>query len=406
MGVLNDIVDLVRRRVAGVLAQEVVGCADIDVTLVDITDPVLEIIHDGGSPVMLAALSRSPLQRLLVGVTAQVEVREVHVTQGVLVHVACPDRLGVGIVVRIDPVLFAPVEELAGGDTAALDVEERQAAARGGLLGQLRLTRLAGLVCRLHGEVRGEAVAAQTADEGVLAPERPLTPLAAAMPLVDGVRSGQAGTLIDDHVVGGVIAIHRCHDPVGGHVLNVDGTTGLQAHSLGPHIRPCRFADDRVGVHQVHVLTHAGVQAGGGLHQVGRALDGDDRVPAELLDRVVPRCGVGRQDVDVFVAQTSGTIRGGNQFALKLGVVNVGEAVEQFAVTLDRLVLPLFVPGLLAGVSELLVGMSGQPVLGIPDFGPMGKLNFRLWCLAVLAGVGLMDGGVMADADLHGEVGG
>ena len=194
----------------------------------------------------------------------------------------------------------------------AFDVQERQRPGRGLLLDPPLLAGLALQCRRLHRQIRGVGVRAQPTDVGELAPERPLAPLAAAVPVGDGVsgvalvEATEAGTLEDQHVVGAVVADHRGHDPGRGDVLDRDMALALEAHRLLADILPGGGADAAIGLNQIHVLGEPGVQPL--VHDLADPVDVGIRVVAELGDRIVVVVDR-RGQVDVPVAQTGGTVR-------------------------------------------------------------------------------------------------
>ena len=204
----------------------------------------------------------------------------------------------------------------------ALDVQERQRPAGGLALGLPGHARLVLHVRALHGQVAGVGVAAQPSDVGELAPERPAAPLAAAVPVGDGMAAGtaaqaaEAAALEDQHVVGAVVAVHRGHDPVRGDVFDVHRAGGLQPHRLGPDVLPGRRAHAGITLHQVHVLGEARVQAL--VEQVADPVDVGVRVVPELGHRVVVVVGPGG-DFDVAVAQSGGPVGGLGDHAVPAG---------------------------------------------------------------------------------------
>ena len=223
---------------------------------------------------------------------------------------------GVGVVGVVDhhlrgQALWPVLEVVGGAQAAALEVGEGQAAILLGGAGRtLGLPGLIGEVRGLHRQVAGVGVAAEPSDVGELTPERPLAPLAGAVPVADRVaprpaaQATEAAVLEDQHVIGAVVADHRGHDPVRGQVLDCDMAVTLEAHRLGTDVLPGGGADRGVGFDQVHVLGEPGIQAL--VHQVADPVDVGVRVVAELCHRVVVVVGTGG-DVDEFVAQTGGS---------------------------------------------------------------------------------------------------
>ena len=315
---------LFKLRDVGIGRRHVYGAA------VFLFGPLLELAEGTGFPAMADALQAQCLT-VFVGVSVLRNFATLFALWGV-----APPIFGTGLPrLQLRGALWAPAEVSLVGFVAligvVLDVLQRLSAGHVGLfaavvvteavvelrhiplrllpLRLLLLARLASHVRRLHLHVRGVAVAAQPSDEGLLALERPLAPVAAAEPVGNVVTAGNlaAAAFVDHHAVGAVVAGHVGVDLSGLHVEYFHRTFAAQPHGFVADIVPGSLPDHRVGFDQIHVLADAGVEAGGGLNEVGGAFDVADRVIAELGHRVgrIYR----RLNVDVLVRQTGGPVR-------------------------------------------------------------------------------------------------
>ena len=227
-----------------------------------------------------------------------------------------------------------PVLQVVG---PLLDLVERQRPDRT-VAGIVALAgRLAPHVRRLHRQVGGVGVGAEPTDEGELPPVSPLAPLAGAVPVGNLVAAGEpiGRGLVDQHIVGAVVTVHRGHDPVRGDVLDMDRAGGLQPHRLLADVLPGRRPDRRVALHQVHVFGEARVQTL--IQDVADPVNVGLRVVPELGHRVIVVVGPGG-DVDVLVAQTGRPVGGLDQATPVAGVGGVHRAVAALLATVHQAV--------------------------------------------------------------------